>query len=283
MTFDIDRHAIELERDGFTIMERVLPPAEIDSARAAMDETLAGEEEIGRRYGLQSANLRMAFNAQAKNRHFHSLPLRYPAPAEVTKRVLGDDMFAHDVTIRVPMPTGEKDHQRFGGNLHADWSDFTVAPFVGGQHYPMGVQSAWAITEFTKATGGPVIWPGSHLSNEIPPPEPGSLPPGWVIAEAPAGSVLLWDASLWHTGGTNRSSQPRYSLIFFFQRWWVKGFNDAYRYMPPDMREQMSTDERRLWGLEAGVPPNTHFRDMSAEQIAALTPDERAVLNIAPY
>ena len=88
---------------------------------------------------------------------------------------------------------------------------------------------------------------------------------------------------MWHTGGTNRGNQPRYSLILFFQRWWVKGFNDSYRYMPPDMREKMSLAERQFWGLEAGVPPNTHFRGMSREQIEALTPAEKAVLNIAAY
>ena len=45
----------------------------------------------------------------------------------------------------------------------------------------------------------------------------------------------------------------------------------------------MTQEEQRVWGLEAAVPPNTHFRDMSAEQIAALTPEEKAVLNIAAF
>ena len=58
----------------------------------------------------------------------------------------------------------------------------------------------------------------------------------------------------WHTGGTNRGNQPRYSLILFFQRWWVKGFNDSYRYMPPDMRESMSLVERKLWGPRSRGP-----------------------------
>ena len=83
--------------------------------------------------------------------------------------------------------------------------------------------------------------------------------------------------------GTNRADNPRHSLILFFQRWRGKGFNDSYRYMPPAMRAQMSLAERKLWGLEAGVPPNTHFRGMSQEQIEAPTPEEQAVLNIAPY
>jgi hypothetical protein len=282
-TFDIDRHADELERDGYTILENVLPASEIEATKQAIEETLASEETVGSKYGLQSENLRMAFNAQAKHPHFRGMPLRYPAPAEVARRVLGVDMFCHNVVIRTPLPSGAKDNQKYGGNLHADWADFTVRPFVGGKHFPMAIQSVWAIEEFTRETGGPYIWPGTHRSLEVPPEEPDGLPPGWHIAEAPAGSVVMWDSALWHSGGVNRSDRPRYSLIFYFQRWWIKGFNDSYRYMSPDARATMTAEELRMWGLEAGIPPNTHFRGMSEAQIAALTPEERAVLNIATY
>ena len=50
-----------------------------------------------------------------------------------------------------------------------------------------------------------------------------------------------------------------------------------------EVREQMTEEERQFWGLEAKVPPNTHFRDMTPEQIKALTLEERAVLNIPAF
>ena len=129
-TFEIDRHADELERNGYTILKNVLPVSEIQATKLAIKETLSYEETVGRKYGLQSDNLLMAFNAQAKHPHFRSMPLRYPAPAEVARRVLGEDMFCHNVVIRTPLPSGAKDHQKYGGNLHADWVDFTVKPFI---------------------------------------------------------------------------------------------------------------------------------------------------------
>ena len=45
----------------------------------------------------------------------------------------------------------------------------------------------------------------------------------------------------------------------------------------------MTEEERRIRGLEAAVPPNTHFRGMTPEQIDDLTPEEKAVLNIAAF
>ena len=45
----------------------------------------------------------------------------------------------------------------------------------------------------------------------------------------------------------------------------------------------MTEEERYVWGLEAAVPPNSQFHGMTPEQIEALTPEEKAVLNIAAF
>ena len=71
--------------------------------------------------------------------------------------------------------------------------------------------------------------------------------------------------------------------MFYFHRWWLKGFNNSYRLVPARARAAMIPEERRLWSLETAVPPNTHFRCMSAQQIATLTPEEKAVLNIVAF
>lgn len=280
---EIDRYVQQLINDGYTIVPGVLPDDEIERTKVVIDEVYEAEREIATKFGLQNENLLMCYNAQGKHPHLYGLALRYPEPLEVVRRILGEDMFAHNVAIRKPLPTGEKDWTKLGGNLHADWSDFTVKPFVGGRHYPMAVQSVWAISDFTVASGATYLWPRSHLSNTIPPEEPETLPSGYIRAEAPAGSVIMWDSALWHTSGANSSDGPRYSLVYYFQRCWLKGFNDSYRLVPENIREQMTEEEQRFWGLEAKVPPNTHFRGMTTEQIDALTPKERSVLNIPAF
>ena len=282
-TSEREEHAARLRRDGYTIIPDVMSGEEIEASRRAIDECLDAEAEIARKHGLQNDNLLMCYNVQGKHPYFRGMLLRNPEPAEVARLLLGQDMFAHNVAIRKPMPTGKKDWARLGGHLHADWDDFTVKPFLGGRHYPMAVQSAWCVSEFTAQNGATYVWPGSHLNPDIPPEQPETLPSGWVRAEAPAGSAILWDSAIWHTSGVNAGDAPRYSLVFYFQRWWIKGFNDAYRLISPQVREAMTPEERRIWGLEAAVPPNTHFRNMTPEQIAALTREEKAALNVASF
>ncbi|MCY3758782.1 MAG: hypothetical protein OXG96_13755, partial [Acidobacteria bacterium] len=118
---ELDRHADRLAEDGYTIIPEVLSRADLDEARRAIDETLEAEAATARKYGLQNENLLMCYNAQGKHPHFPGMLTRHPEPLLVARRVLGDDMFAHNLAIRKPLPTGKKDWTKLGGYLHADW------------------------------------------------------------------------------------------------------------------------------------------------------------------
>jgi ectoine hydroxylase-related dioxygenase (phytanoyl-CoA dioxygenase family) len=72
-------------------------------------------------------------------------------------------------------------------------------------HRPIVCNSMWALTDFTDANGATRLVPGSHKK---PSPEYGgtydSMP-----AEMKKGSALIWDGSLWHGGGANRTRERR--------------------------------------------------------------------------
>ena len=176
---ELDRHAARLADEGYTIIPEVLSPSDLEEARRAIDETLEAEAATARRYGLQNENLLMCYNAQGKHPQFPGMLTRYPEPILVARRVLGADMFAHNLAIRKPLPTGKKDWTKLGGYLHADWHHFTVNPFIGGRHYPLAVQCR--LVRFR-------VHPAErrHLCLAPIPPVSGS-PPG--TAPDPAGGV----------------------------------------------------------------------------------------------
>ena len=123
----------------------MLSRSEMERTRSAIDESLAVEADIARRYGL---------------------------------------MFAHDVTIRNRFRPARRIRAGWAATLHADWHYFTVTPFLGGKHNSMAIQSAWCISELTRENGATLIWPGSHLSLEVPLEQPESLPPGYIYPGA---------------------------------------------------------------------------------------------------
>ena len=93
----------------------------------------------------------------------------------------------------------------------------------------------------------------------------------------------MWDAAIWHTGGINRGNSPRYTVITFWQSSWVRGTRDPQRLISPEVRDQLSEEAKSVMGLLPTMPTHTWMRDMTPEQVAALTPEEQAVLGLAPY
>ncbi len=73
----------------------------------------------------------------------------------------------------------------------------------------------WLLSDFTAANGGTELVPGSHLSGAHPPAgEQASC--GIVSAEAPAGSLLVFDGRLWHGTGACTADDARIGLLATF-------------------------------------------------------------------
>ena len=70
-------------------------------------------------------------------------------------------------------------------------------------HRPIVCNSMWALTDFTDANGATRLVPGSHTK---PNPDYGGTYET-IPAEMKKGSVLIWDGSLWHGGGANRTAR----------------------------------------------------------------------------
>ncbi len=124
------------------------------------------------------------------------------------------------------------DGQRRVQGWHAD---IPYIPSVGG--HPVAdragpvkaVQRNVCVSDFTKGNGATAYKLGSHRAATNPPPEwnparsggdPNARPysgPEAAIIEAPAGSIVLYDARTWHRAGFNRSDEKRGAMLMSFQ------------------------------------------------------------------
>ena len=87
------RHIAELEEDGYTILRDVLPESELEAARKAIQETLAAEESVAKKFGLQTEDLNISFNAQGKHPFFYGFMVRNPEPMETGSASHGGGSF----------------------------------------------------------------------------------------------------------------------------------------------------------------------------------------------
>src|SRR5262249_52724768 len=90
--------------------------------------------------------------------------------------------------------------------LHTDW-----LPRTGSEPFYV-VTALWLLDDFTENNGATRLIPGSHLlPKPLPKPmqAPGGHHPDQQIIIARAGSVLVFNGHLWHSGMRNESNRSR--------------------------------------------------------------------------
>ena len=272
-------HVGELEEHGYTIIPDALDAEYFAPAIQAAEDIYQRESEIALRLGTSSEHCWSAHCIVGKHPCFETFYLN-PAVLSVCREYLGEDMVLYDTTARSIRPSEGREPGR-GFQIHADRSPFSIVPFEGGRHYPMAINVAWAVVDFSAENGATLVWPGTHKSCRIP--DPDADYPGSHQATVPAGTAIVWDAALWHASGINRSNHDRHSILAFFHRWWVKGMIDNARVIPQSVQDRLLPEMRKLLGLEETIPEYTEVRALSPEQIKRLTPWEKDVLGIGTY
>ncbi|HEX8087722.1 MAG TPA: phytanoyl-CoA dioxygenase family protein, partial [Blastocatellia bacterium] len=90
--------------------------------------------------------------------------------------------------------------------LHTDWR-----PRAAGEPFNI-VTAIWLLDDFTPANGATRLVPGSHhLTGQVPKTmaDPASRHPDQIQVSANAGSVVIFNGHLWHSGMRNDSRASR--------------------------------------------------------------------------
>jgi ectoine hydroxylase-related dioxygenase (phytanoyl-CoA dioxygenase family) len=132
----------------------------------------------------------------------------------------------------------------FQNSFHADFPRY-----LNG--YVASVNVFFAIDSFCVANGATLVVPGSHQR-----PERGSqdsLAKAAIPAECPAGSMVVFDSTLWHAAGQNTSGKDRLAINQQFTRSWIKQQIDYVRALGKDVLEQQPERTRQLLGYHTRV------------------------------
>lgn len=121
--------------------------------------------------------------------------------------------------------------------------------------YLASVNIMFAVDEFTKENGGTLIVPGTHQTT-APSPEPGYLSLNAVAVECPAGSMVVFDSTLWHAAGANVSRKDRLGLNHQFTRSYIKQQIDYVRALGEERMLAQQPRTQQLLGAYSRVVTN---------------------------
>ncbi len=185
-----------LDRQGYEVFPDVIDPKRLEELRTAFENAMRNTQPIssGKQTGTRHAN-----DLVNKDPIFQSI-LTHPKLVDAANHLLGRPFRVSQLGGRDPLPG-------FGQQgLHADW--YARAP----QEPYSVVTSIWLLDDFTEKNGATRVVPGSHLLTRLPPKpmqDPAAHHPEEKLVIARAGSVLIFNGHLWHSGTRNNSNLSR--------------------------------------------------------------------------
>ncbi|MDE0422591.1 MAG: phytanoyl-CoA dioxygenase family protein [Gammaproteobacteria bacterium] len=244
-----------LDRQGWVALACILPPRVVD--------------------GLQRVG---CVDAYAEREPVRQAPLAQdPAVAKVSVEPVSlwltrEYMHTRDIRLghspgvsALTRDDGKREVQGWHNDFPYLWGTGDRIPVPSGD-LVLGMQRNVCVSDFTKENGATLFKLGSHASNKPPPREWGisthtyrrghraefGLPyagPDADVIEAPAGTIVLYDARTWHRAGMNQTDEKRGAIIQALIPGFIVPFMDTsgtYKaFLESDACQQVTERERK--------------------------------------
>jgi len=248
-------HVLEKVRtDGYAVVEDVLSASMIQTTREAMYGAQkailqdVGEERL--RWAGESGVLRLMMKYDS---HFFKF-LEIPEVLAIIDGTVSNTAIMHlqNGFILPPSPNGQKP-DIFQHTFHQDFPRV-----LNG--YMASINVMFAIDPFSTETGATLVVPGTH--QRMDPPAEEYLKMNAIPVECAAGSMVIFDSTLWHAAGTNTSGQDRLAINHQFTRSYMKQQIDYVRALGEStVREQTPRTQQLLgWYTRVVTSLDEYYR-----------------------
>jgi ectoine hydroxylase-related dioxygenase (phytanoyl-CoA dioxygenase family) len=231
-----DEERVFLDEQGYLPLPGILSDEQLIGLRRRYDQILEAEgEEAGLEVHQEKGTHRLA-NLVDKGPEFE-VCFTQPKVISAIRHVLGAEFKLSSLNGRAALPG----HGLQG--LHADWAK-GVEP---GDYYVCN--SVWLLTDFTEDNGATRVVPGSHNSRQHPRDalDDATAPhPDQVLLTAKAGTVVIFNAHMWHGGTLNQTSEPRYGLHGYYTRRDQKQQTNQRESLSQETMDRLSVAQRTI-------------------------------------
>jgi ectoine hydroxylase-related dioxygenase (phytanoyl-CoA dioxygenase family) len=229
-----------VRHQGFAVVERVLTADFLADTRAALyrvRDRIQQEVGIDR---LKRAGELGVLRLMMKYEPFFLRLLEVPEMLAVVDATVSPTAVLHlqNGFILPPFPPGANPSV-FQNRFHMDFPRI-----LNG--YVASVNVMFAIDAFTADNGGTLVVPGTQ--QRTPGPTAEYMTATAVPVECPAGSMVVFDSTLWHAAGANVSVEDRLAINHQFTRSWIKQQIDYSRALGGAVVEALPPRTQQLLG-----------------------------------
>jgi len=266
-TRDVAHAKQDLARFGFAILEGALPATVTrDIASRLLEQAKA--EKTGR-VDIRNTTVEPDDDVNQwvamlpnKGRVFRAL-INNAACLELVRFVLGRNAILSEFSAHITWPGNKEmalhidqwfmpqpvnaspDYKRSSEVTRSDQPFGEPSPSNGAINVPVVANAMWAISDFTKENGATRLVPGSHLSGKHPAP---GQDYDCVWAEAPAGSLVIWEGRTWHAASLNTGNEPRLGITTYWGAPFLRQLLNFPYGLRPEVAADLNEHERGLMG-----------------------------------
>ncbi len=231
----LSEHQDRLARDGYTIVEDAFP---IAFAEALLADLARLEVELGESGGkniFEGFGTVRIYNLLARGKLYEEVPV-HDTVLSLVEGAIGKGPLVSSLSS-IAIGPGERAQP-----IHAD--DQLIP--LPKPHLSIICNSMWALTDFTVDNGATRIVPGTHLLPSSP-----ELGREYETKAAVMrrGSILVFDGSVWHGGGANRTGARRVGIAMNYCAGWMRQQENQQLGIPLDVARGFSPKLRKLAGF----------------------------------
>jgi ectoine hydroxylase-related dioxygenase (phytanoyl-CoA dioxygenase family) len=218
--FNTDINVIKniLETDGCVVIENVLNQDELNKLKKELDIQFNQVPNCsGDFYGYETKRISALVK---KSEVCREISINEKI-LSVMDRILLKNCHQYQLNLTQGIRIGSGEPQQV---IHRDDLMFPF-PHTGSEWM---INAMWAVDDFTNENGATTLVPGSHIWEPTRLPEEHEI----IQAEMKAGSVLIYYASLLHSGGANKTDKPRTGVVMSYALGWLRQAENHYLSIP---------------------------------------------------
>lgn len=231
----------QLDDNGYVVLERAMGDELLRALRTRILELFEEEgDRAGHEFRTEEHARRLA-NLVDKGDVFRRA-IVFPPVLELVRHVVGADCKLSSLNARSADPGTD-----VGQPLHVD-----MGAIADDRGYWV-CNTVWLLDHFTRDNGPTRMVPGSHKWGTRPQDvmsDPYATHPQEELLIAPAGTIVVMNAHMWHGGTANRTGSPRLAMHAFYCRRDKPQQQYQKQLLRPEVQVSLSPELRSLLALD---------------------------------
>jgi len=240
-----ESHSIQLKEQGYCIIPNLISLREIEVLKLALNDSFNKHRQIQTSNGNDIITEGVALHLLLDNPYyifFLEWLILYSGLGEFIK----NNYFKSNFILNSFSGLNNLPNQpNFSSIVHRDLRFYTG-------EIPVMINTLVMVDDFTEDNGPTLLLPKSHLNESKPTDE--YFHQHAIKAIGKAGSVLLFNANVWHASSLNISNKDRRAIPITFTKSLIKQLLDYPRALGYDKMETFSESMQQILGYHARVP-----------------------------